>query len=414
MDEAPKAELRHLQEAHAATDPLTVIMTAVSHKNREGVEKLLRDAASTFRGQLAEKQYDTMIANSHTQKHIGSLFPLYYNLPPFNQQSRPLNGKFWNMIRPTGSCSSVVRLCEIPDGCRLVCNAEYLLHAGLTVGNGSPHFHRIAGFGSNNEYEWEDSLMRMFKSSEAMSRGRHHSIGWLTIFDCTLVGRRQWAPPRGLTESAIGFGHVTKCCDGEMSSTSVTIGAFKDLQIKSENERRQHPADTERSTGELVTRYRVAPAVLLNNDNVSDHDSGTIQVFDGLTILKLDIEGYEFNALPAWARDELRCLAEQNPSMFSRGDATALDFSAACREYFTVSLLNMEFHRSGHANKFGARLPGALRAHFTILHLYSLGFLMIGQERNHFDDCCYEVAFVHQRHLVKTEMWGVVRDHIFG
>jgi hypothetical protein len=426
MEASTKDELHKLQSKFPHADPLTVIMTRVSHKDKKGVEALLQRPTSIVAEQITAKGYGktnekgeasgALPQRQRTTGSIAPMFPLEYNMGHFDSQ-RPINGKFWNMIRPTVSCSSLVRLCEVPDGCRLLCNAEYIMQAGLArtqTGDAenrpktNKYFHRIAGFGSNNEYDWETSLHRMFQKSIAHSNGETHEIGWITVFDCTLgFGRREWAPPKELTESSIGFGHVTKCCDREPSDKSVSLGITKALLLKSEQERlAKRSASEARTVGEQVTRYRVAEGAFLPK---SPEDSG-VRTFDDLTILKLDIEGYEFNVLPKWGRDELRCLAQQRPAVFAPGSSDLIDFAEDCQEYFTVSLLSMEFHRSGHKGDYGARLTGALRAHYTMLHAYSLGYVMVGQEKNHQDNCCYEVAWVHQRHFVRSEMWMLLGD----
>ena len=413
---ALKDALRQLLLKNPALDPLTIIMTKISYKTRaEDVVKMLQDVPS-----IAEK-YMTSVKNGGSNKHqaaganIGAMFPLEYDLGHFDAQ-RPINGKFWNMIRPTASCSSLVRLCEVPDGCRLLCNAEYLMEAGKRSSStgGQKFFHRIAGFGSNNEYDWETSLHRMFQKSTAISSGANHEIGWITVFDCTLgSGKRMWAPPKELTESDIGFGHASKCCDALPSDKSVTLGLTKALLLKSEQERIgvSDKSALLPTTGELVTRYHVSDAAMKQSaggKRLSSADG--VHVFDDLTILKLDIEGYEFNVLPKWGRDELRCLGETAGSKFALGSDQIIDFDTDCLEYFTVSLLSMEFHRSGHKGDYGARINGALRAHYTLLHAYSLGYVMVGQERNHQDNCCYEVAWVHYRHFVRSEMWMLLGD----
>jgi hypothetical protein len=413
MEGAVKDELHHLQAKYPSADPLTVIMTLVTHRmSSAGLEKLLQKPESTVAKQVEAMGYDKpQQAGPRAAGSIGPMFPLEYHMGHFDSQ-RPINGKFWNMIRPTASCSSLVRLCEVPDGCRLLCNAEYLMEAGLSRGEGK-HHHRIAGFGSNNEYDWEMSLNRMFQKSTALSRGAHHEIGWVTVFDCTLgSGRRAWAPPKELTDSPIGFGHVTKCCDAMPSDKSVTLGITKALLLKSEQERiatKPATGDGFRTVGDLVTRYRVSDGSL-SQAAKSAGDTNSLRTFDDLTILKLDIEGYEFNVLPKWARDELHCLAQHRLTAFAGGANDLIDFAVDCQDYFTVSLLSMEFHRSGHKGDYGARLPGALRAHYTVLHAYSLGYVMVGQERNHQDNCCYEVAWAHQRHFVRSEMWMLLGD----
>jgi hypothetical protein len=430
-------------------DVMALLMTSVHHDTPlSTIAALLESSAADLSTFVLEQQKhirDSRGTGFRSGNRVLAMFPIEYDAESYGGQ-RPVNGKFWNMIRPTASCTSLVRLCEKPDGCRLLCNAEYLLHAGLQA----PHqhmdeyHHRMAGFGSNNEYDWEMSLVKMFQRAKkgiAPSASKSnpfvssdivvHDIGWFTVFDCTLgSGNRQWSPPDALTKSPIGFGYASKCLDAKASATAYGFGDVKRVLVESEiaaKEGRQH---------ETITRRKVCPdtlaTVIVDSSKdlahrswvASSRDGGATQVrlFDGLSILKVDVEGYEFNAIPEWARDELRnlgatsgatdALAKGTASGSNDGKNLLIDFEHAIDSYFSVSLLSMEFHRSGHKYNHGASLRGAQRSHYTLLNIYSLGFLMAGQEKNHQDNCCYELVWVHYRHFVRSEIWMAVGDSL--
>ena len=59
----------------------------------------------------------------------------------------------------------------------------------------------------------------------------------------------------------------------------------------------------------------------------------------------------------------------------------------------------------GHKYKHGSSKNGALRAHYLLLHYYALGFAMVASEKNHADNCCYEIVMVSGRHYVRSEAW---------
>lgn len=406
-------------------DILTVLMGAIAPQTTvQDVESMLAATPEQWlqlvngrRQAVRQASGDHFVAQKQA-KQIAALFPLDYESEHYGAQ-RPVNGKFWNMIRPTASCTSLVRLCEKPDGCRLLCNAEYLLHAGLSQREQrtvAPYHHRLAGFGSNNEYDWETSLVHMFAKAKRAAPNVHR-VGWFTVFDCTVggTGARAWAPPAELTNLPIGFGYGSKCLDGSPTSTAFSIREMKSVLLSSE------AAVAGGRVHEIITRRKVSDEALQDAKRHSGDASrlphldpsnrlgpGQPRYFDGISILKVDVEGYEFNAIPAWAKDELVNLGE---SLRAKPVTDELiTFEDAIDRYFSVSLLSMEFHRSGHKYPHGAGLKGALRAHYTVLHLYSLGFLMVGQEKNHQDNCCYELVWVHQRHFIRSEVWMVTGD----
>ena len=101
-----------------------------------------------------------------------------------------------------------------------------------------------------------------------------------------------------------------------------------------------------------------------------------------LDFLKLDVEGWEFRAIPEWLRQ------------VSTGETT-----------LQVQQLQMEFHRIGWKRAPGASWESLMNSHLLFLHFYALGFVPVQYERNHMDDCCYEFTFVNA-------VWYVVAEHM--
>jgi hypothetical protein len=44
------------------------------------------------------------------------------------------------------------------------------------------------------------------------------------------------------------------------------------------------------------------------------------------------------------------------------------------------------------------------------MQLAGLGFVMFDQERNHMNDCCFEMTFAHYRYFVLSEAWTALQD----
>lgn len=391
IDALTDTQKRAMKAKQTATtlDPILRVVAKITYRSTLAeVESLLNAEISATTASDAQFTIE--------RKLVHALFPLEYTKLHFDGQ-KPSNGKFWNMLRPTATCSSLVRMCELADGCRLLCNAPYLIRAGLSLESaGVPVAHRLVGFGSNNEYDWELSLNNLFLSAGSVVP--QHSIGSFSVFDCTLTssGNRKWTPPAELVDGKIGFGYASKCLDGVASDTSITLGDLKDLLQK-----------TEGGATTSITRTSLNPLSQETQQAARARRWGDVRVFDGISILKVDVEGYEFNALPAWGRDELQNLAATSPEAVAEHSKSPIDMEISIPKYWSVSLLSMEFHRMGHKGNYAATLRGALRTHFTMLHLYGLGFLMVGQERNHQDNCCFELAWAHYRHYVRSEMWMI-------
>ncbi|CUG88911.1 transmembrane protein, putative [Bodo saltans] len=402
-------------------------------------------APSSRLTELVHRRLKAVLAASEALKsggvraHSQALYPLYYDTAPY-LSSNPLNGKYWNMLRPTAGCSSIVRMCEVADGCRLVCNAEYLLHAGRGKATAdrqhqqkqpTTYAHRMLGMGGNNEYEWEMSLLRFFQGSTSLSRDDSHQLGWLTTMDCTLTltpDKRQWRVPKALMDAPVGFSGVSMCANWKKTAPfHVTPGGLKQMQLSSE------AAWGDASAPPLTLRYTPNPRAVeaakhRRGPHATEDQTFTMaprktlssphtavpgpRWFDALTVLKLDIEGFEWNYLPTWLREESHSIATNARAAVQEHSTAAIDFAAAVPQYFTVSLFGLEFHRIGHARHYGGSYIGALRSHWLTLQVYSLGFIMFAHEKNEADQCCFEHAYVHVRHFIRSEMWMLLRDDI--
>eukprot|EP00758_Cryptobia_borreli_P013521 Tbor_TRINITY_DN5842_c0_g1::TRINITY_DN5842_c0_g1_i1::g.7029::m.7029 len=405
---------------------------------------------------------------SHMQYITRSQYAVrYMTNKGYGMIPKEANGEFWNTIRPVLGCGSIVKLCEAADGCRYFCNLNYLLGAdtmkqssaflpptviasprapfttAANVGPSDewrPYYHQVIGFGSNNEYDWEVALI------EAFDRGQPHAnrIGKMTVFDCTV---KKWTPPAELIGSAasdkllstvIDFGHASFCI-GAVNSPSASGTSVRKNSVTHRVKRKDLASiefaslkklltnkdpELARSLGFETKRYNSHP---VDGDVGRSDDSGgegvdrrggvNYDLFDEVSIMKIDIEGYEHVTFPLWVSAELgdigAGLLQQNSSSVSGNGAppsgeTLLFFDKLARNMYTISQIGMELHRRGHKAIHGASYIGAMRTHYTLMHLYSLGFVMFGQERNPYDVCCYEVAFTHYRHYARSEGWQMV------
>jgi hypothetical protein len=426
VNEEMKRTLMQLAKQHNGMDPLVLLSGWITSSTSISTIDALFASPSTLLSTVAKRAEEVRRANGAAVAASQALFPLRYDDVSYNR-ANPLNGKFWNMIRPTAGCSSVVRLCEVADGCRLFCNPEYLLHAGGATGNTpAPYFHRFIGMGCNNDYEWESSVVSLFAGATAQSNSTTHRIGWFTAMDCSLTvgpGRRQWRVPAALQTAQIGFGAVSLCADGIKSGDNIiTLPEVKEFQLKAER------TWTEPTTTQPIARHAAHPAAIAaaKSHAGTDHRRVTMvsrqptewsvasspRLFDGVSILKMDIEGFEWNVIPRWLEDELRSVGSVVPDTVTTDSTKTINFETAAPDYFSVSLLALEFHRVGHKQLYGAAAIGALRAHWLMLHIYALGFILIGNEKNEMDQCCFEHAYVHARHFVRSEMWMVLRDDL--
>ena len=386
------------------------------------------------------------------------LFGLEYqtNLP-YTGSGAIVNGRFWNTIRPTVGCASIHKQCEEPDGCRYFCNLDYMLAVdgfktspfSSTRSPDAPpgrdrYGHQVIGFGSNNEYDWEVSLAGAFEranrafagtAAEAKTPGDgepdHHTniLGRVTVFDCTV---KNWSPPKQLTGVEVGFGHGTYCLDNRLnlprnmySAGSSTI-SFPFLKHLLADMWSSNPLKVRRYTTPDVGPQGVPPIEHKEADDtqlITPPPFFNPLVFDEVSIMKLDVEGFEHRTLPQWLTSELSDLGRTRLERWRQasvphprgsrvrdsGGGHLIAFDTEAPSTFTVSHYGMELHRLGHKDNRAASYAGALRTHYTLMQLYALGFAMFGQEKNPTDYCCYEIGMVHYRHYVRSETWHAIK-----
>lgn len=389
------------------------------------------------------------------------------------------NGRFWNSIRPVVGCSALSKLCEEPDGCRYLCNLNYLLlgeprlpsssssSSSLSDAAGKRYAHQAVGFGSNNEYDWELGLVDAFKRGAAVVGGHHpqqadsnediafllpNTIGRITVFDCTL---KKWTPPSFLSEGHVGFGHASYCLGlkdvSPLPTVRIASGDGKDGVAvvgfpsirKFINSDGLYPGnyfekeagadqDTtlKRPANPFLKRYTVFDNIVKNPDTaIVHHHEGSgpgdfsddvivpsplyvdYKTFDEVSIIKFDVEGFEHSSFPSFLRAELEDLhAHYAPKLSKLAESSKtpfpiIFFDSEAPDSLTIGQLGMEFHRQGHKGPSGSTYAGAMRAHYTLMQLYSKGFLMFAQEKNPVDYCCYEIALTHYRHYIRSEVW---------
>ena len=484
---------------------LDAMADAPQQENNLGEQQSQRPAALANRGQYA-LQYFSNSDYGRWNKYL-------------------VNGRFWNSIRPVVGCTALMKLCEEPDGCRHLCNLNYLLLAqpqppaqssepsaarngndGDSHGAPSPpapkagkkahqhvmqqYAHQAIGFGSNNEYDWELGLVDAFKRAapagpagvllsvqqqqQQQKSGSSsasplpffsfpNTIGRITVFDCTL---KQWTPPAFLTEGAVGFGHASYCLGLADSSPlpavraanggsadGVAVVGFPSLRkfinsdgrfpnnyrdaTNNNDKANNDDGDGQRPPNPFLKRFP-ARSLIARNPNAdkiirhrqsgsaaSAEDADDVIVpsplfvdyttFDEVSVLKLDVEGFEHIAFPSFLRAELQDLglhyatggdgAGAGPAASPLRELRLIRFDTDAPDSPTISQLGMEFHRGGHKGPAGASYWGALRSHYSLMQLYGKGFLMFAQEKNPVDYCCYEIALAHYRHFVRSEVW---------
>ena len=111
------------------------------------------------------------------------------------------NARYWSTLYPTLSCHDTTRVGMAPDGGRFLCNGRAL---GF---NGRVDF---VGFGSNNQWDWEEALMAQ----------REVKIDSITTADCTVKVPRPPSSCQGVCafkevclgdhDGAIPFGAVMR------------------------------------------------------------------------------------------------------------------------------------------------------------------------------------------------------------
>lgn len=315
------------------------------------------------------------------------LFHLEYHRKQYGQQD-PHKQKYMYLWRPTASCFELQRECEAPDGCRYYCNFAYLQNAKEQSLDGKPFHHRLLGFGGNNDYDWELSMVKNFGYEKTAV---HNKVYSMTTFDCTL---KQWTPPEELKSKPIGWGGASFC----VGDRTGNIGGRNFVAF---NEMKQRILESE-STGKHPTVLRNLMAadapVPVNTEN-----------FDEVSVLKCDIEGSEVPVMYTWVDGETKSFNNnkdlQSQIEASQKDGTFLmiDFAKIIPEFFTVSTVLMEIHGIS-GNPMGE--VGTFRTQHLLQQLTQMGYVMVSMEKNFFGDLAYEFNFVHYRYFVRSEIWS--------
>ena len=382
-DDAPSAVLRELQQL---SKPL--------RRKGGGIEWL-------------RKRFALLKLDSHTKAY---------------EAQTPKNGRFWNALRPVVGCSTVLRLCEQPDGCRYVCNPDYIFFSGAPshreTGAAAPLLRSMAdpssvrwrpravdmvGFGSNDEYDWEESIIRSFDPTRSPAGGRPNILRAIVSFDCTI--KTPHPTPTVLSIRPPGsFGFVQRCLDQTPSQMSITLRELQPVL---------------RTGKRLVKAADLPPSIVsARNHDVQEPDDAVSwfggsaadfvrshgqrrTMFKRISILKVDVEGFEFGAIAQWLRDEMAAIGKM------WGDADGATFDEV-PGFASVEQIQFELHRMGHKGNAGFALSGAMQAHLLMLNLFALGFVPAAQERNHADNCCYEFAAPSSRFYILSEAWGAM------
>jgi hypothetical protein len=441
-------------EYHGAFDPLVLVCGWITHTTTlDDVATLL--ASSSAMSELIQKHVAQQSPASAAAPRIyaQSLYALVYNDLPFHGV-QPSVGKFWNMFRPTAGCSSTIRSCEASKGCRFICNGEYLKHAGILAeemrqqeGGATTnrlYNHRVIGMGGKEDYTWETSVVNFFQrggSDAPLNRSMTHQLGWLSSMDCTVDPFRKKLDekiPQQLRDSAIGYSRVGLCVGGSSTSGTTTLtdtihlACLKEFQASSEMSWGDDSCGGGSSTSGPLIRYIPHPdalarrhqqqsflmpprpslrGVALSNE-VEALDDALVpgpRWFDDVTLLKLDIHGYEWNLLPTWLRDEFVSVGAHH-HIAAMSSTAAIDFAMCVPHYNSVSQLSMELNRLSVHTPNGRE---ALATQWLTMQTYALGFIMVYQERGDGDHHnSFEQTYVHVRHFIKSEMWMILRDEL--
>ena len=304
------------------------------------------------------------------------------------------------LMRSQLHCSDVMRTCEDPEGCRFLCNAGYLLRGSggdLEAFAGSapkssaarkPVFHRVLGGGSNNEYSWEESIVRLFGYGNITHRHSNMNGLWtMSTVDCTVP---TFNIPPLLRNATVGFGYAKLCIGASRSPNFVSYQELKRQLLASEE------------VGEDTHNFTRLP----KDPEAKAPSRGIV---DDVSIFKLDIEGYEVDAIPQWVADDITALAS-NKNLVSRlrhSPLTSIDFATEGPRALTVSQFQIEFHSNANDVR-------SAHSWFNLRFLLSLlGFHQVAYEYNHYSwhSCCFEAVFVHHRFYVRSEVWHAMVEH---
>jgi hypothetical protein len=375
------------------------------------------------------------------------------------------------------------RSCENPEGCRYICNREYLLRGGASkqesnshqhqqqsinsckqtfsyssssssfsknnfrnhndtiavlnavfgispallsstdvVSNTNNHFHnlldqacvQLVSLGSNNEFDWEDSMISLLKTTNTPLSG-------ISTFDCTLAGGVKPSPivSRLISEDQNLFHFYPFCIGIADEEVDVFSVARSKQALLSTNRKSSSPSSQNQgaaiSLAELDSllkneqqhKHQSSKKKRNNNNNVDDlapFSSSFVRNFPGkrVSILKMDIESFEFVAVPRWLQVEMALAGKQQQK--SSSSTMMFDFSSL--PIMNVEQIQTEIHRRGHKNKKAAAFAGAMWLQWLLLNYHALGFLVVSNEKNHVDNCCFEAVMVHYRYYVASQSWS--------
>lgn len=322
------------------------------------------------------------------------LFHIEYHIVLYKDDTfKHLIQKYMYLWRPTASCFDVQRECESPDGCRYYCNYAYLQRAADPSLGGKPYYHRFLGFGSNNEYEWEQSMLRYMGY-----KGNHvfNKLHTMTSFDCTLP---VWRPPQELKNLPVGWGGASFC----VGDRTGKIGG------------RNFVAFSEMKQRILESETPGTHATVLRNKMEVDHPIPVnTEYFDEVSILKCDIEGSEVPVMYTWSNGELssfnnnKNLQKQIADSKKDNEFLMIDFAKIIPEYFTVSTVLMEIHGWGPKP---LDIEGVFRTQHLLQQLSQMGYVPVSLEANFNIHTAFEVVYVHYRYFVRSEMWSHLRGN---
>lgn len=368
------------------------------------------------------------------------------------ERQPPKEGKFWNLLRTGIGCASLERSGENPEGDRFVCNREYLLRSGSTQGrsNNTEQHHqqhlttiagcpsgavqndtiaileavfggksssaaaaagggggdtacvRLVSFGSNNEFDWEDAMVDAVKQSGAPLAG-------VATFDCTLKnGVHPSSTMKSIGDRFTFFPYCIGVADPKLDALlSKKRGALAD-------------APSAPASVSLVELNGLLDGISRKSSGGGSSDGATAQ---RVSILKMDIESFEFVAVPRWLQTELAFSGMQlqrtsprsnNDEHDGEGSSNSNGGGRNHRQQIRFSRLPMvqvdqlqtEIHRRGHKGRAAADFSGATWLMYLLLNYHALGFVPVVAEKNHVDNCCFEAVLARSAFYVASETWA--------
>lgn len=378
--------------------------------------------------------------------HIDTTVVAYDHLDNIDHtRSTTWNVKFWTRhLTPVVTCRRSFRTCESAEGCRRVCNAEYMMYGrAQRRGDGSrdgvtdqmladltkvqpapvpPRTLNVVGWGSNNEYDWEDGLIRLFAARSGITKkvraldvplAPHlvpNRVEPLTAFDCTVTQPRL---PYQITTSTTRFGIAQTCID-QVQKRPGSDGKGATVRMRD-----MRAVLVDRLDGFGTIKRHTSQAAAADEDTQQQQQQSSANLVkdptvDQIPLMKVDVEGFEHVVYTDWVRSDLVSIAEQiratqQATSDTPGVFVAVDFDALPQSP-VIGVLQMELHRSSFNKAWASMYWGAAWSLFTMLHLHAQGFLPFGAEKNYMDECCMEVGTVHYRYLILSEVWGTMQD----